>query len=104
MKKRSIKPPYLAEKLFAWYCSRAAVEDLYGDMEELFYKNLGRMPAYRAKAKYWSQVLSLVFSYAVKKRKQQAAYHTFSTFSFNPAMLKNYFLIATRNLAKHKTF
>jgi putative ABC transport system permease protein len=103
-KSKTIKPPQLAERIFSWYCSRAAVEDLQGDLEELFYHNVERMSVRRAKLLYWGQVISLIFSYAIKKRKQQAAYHTFSTSSFNPAMLKNYFLIAARNLAKHKMF
>jgi putative ABC transport system permease protein len=101
---KKISPPRLAEKLFEWYCSRAAVEDLHGDIDELFYYNLKKMSPLRARMTYFVQVVSLIFSYAIKKRKQQASYHTFSTSSFNPAMLKNYFVIAVRNLSKHKAF
>jgi len=39
-----------------------------------------------------------------KKRKQRAAYHHFSSTTFQPAMFKNYFIVATRNLVKHKFF
>ncbi len=103
-KRKSIAPPRLAEKLFDWFCSNASVEDLRGDMEELFFLNLQRMSPTRAKIQYWKQVWALVFSYALKKRKQKSAYHTFSSTSFNPSMLKNYFLIATRSLSRHKFF
>src|SRR6187402_1917226 len=97
-KRKSITPPRLAEKLFDWCCSSAAVDDLRGDMEELFYLNLGRMSVRRAKYQYWKQVFALIFSYAVKKRKQKSKYHTLSYNTFNTSMLKNYFLIASRNL------
>jgi hypothetical protein len=52
MKENSF-PPRLAQKLFDWFCSDATVEDLRGDMDELFYVNLTRMPARKAKLKYW---------------------------------------------------
>lgn len=98
------KPPRLAERFFSWYCHSTAMEDLHGDLEELFYLDLEKMSVRRARWRYRQRVVSLLFSYAVKKRKQKASYHHYSFTSFHPAMLKNYFLIATRNLAKHKLF
>jgi putative ABC transport system permease protein len=104
MKRQNLKPPILAEKLFAWYCDNAIVEDLHGDLEELFYSNLDRMSVGRAKFKYWQQVLSLVFSYAIKRRKQKPAYHQYSNHSFNLTMIWNYLKIAYRNLVSQKAF
>jgi putative ABC transport system permease protein len=98
------KPPKLTEKFFSWYCHSSAMEDLHGDLEELFYSDLENMSARRARWRYRQRVVSLLFSYAVKKRRQKASYHHYSFTSYHPAMLKNYFLIATRNLAKHKLF
>ena len=63
MKKQNIKPPIFADKLFEWYCGNAPIEDLRGDMEELFYTNLGKMSVAKAKVKYWQLALSLIFSY-----------------------------------------
>ncbi len=37
MKQNLPRPPWLADKLFLWYCKNAMIEDLHGDMEELFY-------------------------------------------------------------------
>ncbi len=101
---RSIRPPRLAERLFEWFSATAMVDDLRGDLEELFYLNLQRMSPARAKWQYWIQVFALIFSYALKKRKQKSEHHTFSSNTFNTSMLKNYFLIASRNLIKHKFF
>src|SRR5688572_1651662 len=101
---QNIKPPRLADRLFLWYCSHASIEDLHGDVEELFNHDLKHASVFQAKLNYWKRVLSLIFSYAIKKRKQKSSFHQYSTNSFNPAMLKNYFLIATRSLARHKLF
>src|SRR5690348_6997264 len=102
MKKR-IQPPRIADRLFEWYCSNASVEDLHGDMEELFYSNVERMPLWKAKMHYWKSVLSLMFSYALRKRKQKASYHHFSNTN-TLAMLGNYFKVATRSLARQRFF
>ena len=105
MKKQNIKPPIFAEKFFEWYCDNAAIEDLHGDMVELFYANLERMSVTKAKFKYCQQVLSLVFSYAIKKRKQRSDDHPYSSYSINQTvMIGNYFKVASRNILKHKMY
>jgi len=102
--RKKIVPPYLADRLFEKYCKQANVEDLHGDAEELFYKNLRIMSVRKAKFYYWRQIISLIFSYAVKRRKQHASMHAFASTSFNSGMVKNYLLIATRSLVKNKFF
>jgi putative ABC transport system permease protein len=104
MKEQNIKPPNFVDQLFDWYCGNAPIEDLRGDMEELFYTNLGKMSVTRAKLKYLQQALSLIFSYAIKKRKQKSAYHQYSKQSINLSMIKNYLKIAFRNLIGHKAY
>src|ERR1041384_6995699 len=99
---KEIEPPKLAQKLFEWFCNDAAVEDLRGDMEELFYVNIERMSVRKARLKYWMHTLSLVTSYAVQKRKKSIT--KFSSAEYSMDILKSYFLIATRSLAKHKFF
>lgn len=99
---KEIKPPRLAQKLFDWFCNDAAVEDLRGDMDELFYVNLKRMSVRKAKLRYWFHSLSLITSYAVKKRKKST--NKFSSTEYSMDMLKSYLLIASRSLAKHKFF
>lgn len=99
---KEVNPPRLAQKLFDWFCNDATVEDLRGDMDELFYVNTERMSVRKAKLKYWMHTLSLVTSYAVRKRKKKAT--KFSSTEYSMDMLRSYFLIATRSLAKHKFF
>jgi putative ABC transport system permease protein len=101
MKQQS--PPRLAQALFEWFCKEAVVEDLKGDMDELFILNLTRMSARKARWIYWRQVMSLIFSYAIKSRKkQQTIQHSSILPDFS--MLGNYFVTATRNLAKQRFF
>lgn len=97
-------PPRLADILLVWYCRHAAIEDLQGDLEELFYDKLMNHTPREARAWYWRQVITLLFSYAIRRRKAHAAHHVYSITSIHPAMLKNYFKIAWRNLAKHKGY
>jgi putative ABC transport system permease protein len=102
--KPNIHPPRLARAFFKWYCGAAQVEDLVGDMDEMFRRNLSRMPAWRAKAKYWRQILSLISSYAIRKRRQRASLHPYSSYSINFHMIKNYFLIAWRMMTRNKVY
>jgi putative ABC transport system permease protein len=74
----SIKPPKLADALFAWYCRNASIEDLHGDVEELFHNNLNIMSARKARIKYWQNIFALMFSYAIKRRKEKGAYHAYT--------------------------
>jgi putative ABC transport system permease protein len=104
MKNKDIHPPRLAEKILNWYCGHAVIEDLLGDSQELFYRDLNHMPAWRARLNYWKHILSLLISYSVEKRKKKAAFHYLSSATFSPAMFKNYLTIGGRNLIKHKFF
>jgi putative ABC transport system permease protein len=101
MKEQS--PPRLARALFDWFCKDAVIEDLKGDMDELFIRNMARMSASRARLIYWRQVFSLITSYAVKSRKKKITTRGSSMLP-DFSMLGSYFVTATRNLAKHRFF
>lgn len=103
MNKKPIRPPRLADRFFEWYCRHASVEDLHGDLEEIFYHNLEKVSANKARWLYWKSVVSLVLSYAVKKRKKNSAYHHYANAN-STAMLANYFKVASRSLLKQRFF
>lgn len=105
------KPPRFAENLLRWYSQRnaaygrgAQIDDLQGDIEELFHEDVKCFSVARANRNYWRRVISLLFSYTLTKRRRDAAYHHFSHRQFTPGMFKNYFKTAVRNLAKNKFF
>ncbi len=97
-----INPPQLPVRILDWYCTHPAVEDLIGDMDELFYRNIQKMHPLKAKMKYWGQAMALLFSYGLRKRKQKQSKKGYSQNNF--AMFKNYFKVGIRSLAKQKLF
>lgn len=98
------QPPKLARKLFEWYCGQANVHDLVGDLDEWFSLNQRNKSAFRANLIYWKQVISLMFSYAIKRRKANTNVGAFASSSLSLAIMGSYFTIASRNLYKHKYF
>lgn len=98
------QPPKLARKIFEWHCGQAHIDDLLGDMDEWFYKTIETKSVFHARLLYWKQVLSLLFSYAIRKRKKQAQHSHFASSGFSLAMLKNYFVVASRSLYRQKYF
>src|SRR5688500_16715653 len=99
MKSTSHRPPRLADRLFKWYCDTAMIEDLHGDVEEIFYHNLQHMSPGKARLHYWRQVFSLMFSYAIRRRKANASFHPYASTN-NLDMFRNYFKIAVRSLSR----
>ncbi len=98
------QPPKLANWLLARFCSPDLIEDLLGDLEEEYYAHCQERSAAYAKGYYYREVMSLIFSYALKKRKKDAAWHPYANPSNHITMLKNYFIVAYRSLAKQKFF
>lgn len=100
----SHQPPKYARKVFEWFCGSANVEDLLGDLDEQFFIHLKTQTRFRAKLTYWRNVVSLIFSYAIRKRKRDARTGYYSTSDFSLDMLRNYVKVAVRNLYKYKYF
>jgi putative ABC transport system permease protein len=98
------QPPKLARYIFEWYSGNANVDDLLGDLDELFYLNLKTKSLFKAKFKYWISVCSLMFSYAIRKRKRDASLGQFSSSLISIGMLHSYLKVAGRNLYQHKYF
>lgn len=97
------QPPLLAQKLLKWYAGKADLEDIQGDLNEVYGLNLEESGKLKADFKYWRQALSLLFSYGLKKRKTKAAYSSYYHKN-SIAMIRNYFKIALRSFSKHKLF
>ena len=97
------QPPLLARKLLKRAAGKADLEDIQGDLDEVYVLKSSQESKHKADLMYWRQVLSLIFSYGLKKRKYKAAYSSFYAKN-SMTMLKNYFKIAYRNLKKQKTF
>jgi putative ABC transport system permease protein len=100
---KKIQPPSLAKKLFLFYSGTAKVDDLLGDLDELFIESLKTTSPAKARRQYWSRVFSLLTSYTLRKRKRDARLSIYSS-SISAAILHNYFKIAIRNMYQHRYF
>src|SRR5688572_18620405 len=99
------RPPRLAQKILEYLAgSAASVEDLIGDLDEGFYRNLQRKSYFKAALLYWAQTLSLCCSYAIKKRKRDSSYSAYATSTASFAMLRNYIKVAVRNIYQYRYF
>ncbi len=96
-------PPKLARKLLRLFAGKADLEDIEGDLEEVYSFNLDQFSKRQADLKYWKHTLSIMFSYGLRKRKRGASYSSYYDKN-SIAMFKNYFKIAIRNFSKHKLF
>ncbi len=98
------QPPKSARQFFEWVCGHAYVQDLLGDLDEWFLLNQQRHSLFRARLLYWGQVVSLCFSYGLRKRKRDARSGMYSTSYLSMDMFYNYLKVALRNLSQHKYF
>jgi putative ABC transport system permease protein len=53
------RPPRWAERFLAWYCRPSMLEDLQGDLNEYFERNLNTKGASRARLIYQNSRLAL---------------------------------------------
>jgi putative ABC transport system permease protein len=86
-------PPKKSLAFLRWFCREDYLEEIEGDLTEVFYKNAN---VSRTKAK-WSFTWSVLKYFRPEFIKSFRNYGT----SNSLPMLKNYFKIAMRNLVKH---
>jgi ABC-type lipoprotein release transport system permease subunit len=98
------QPPKLARRLLEWWSGSARIDDLLGDLDEWYALHTRLHSPLRAQATYWRQVLSLCFSYGLRKRKRDAATSAYATSGFSFDMLRNYVKVAVRTLYQYRYF
>lgn len=94
------QPPKWATRLLQWFCSSHLADDLEGDLLELFAQRVRTYGIREARRRYVRDVLSLMRPFALKEKRKKYPQPAF----IQPAMIRNYFKLAFRNLAKHKMF
>lgn len=93
-------PPRWAGKLLSWLAARDTLEEVDGDLLEMYAYWLQTSGKRNANWRYILNVLKLLRPFA--QRKTSKDYPKIYLFSHD--MIKNYFKIALRNLVKSKTF
>ncbi len=88
-------PPRLARKILRWFVNAEFIEEIEGDLEEVFYERLTYQSLFKARLYYFVDVLRTIRPYQPKRKSSPVA-HEIVHWIF----LK----LAFRNLAKRKAF
>nr|WP_295922390.1 ABC transporter permease [uncultured Dyadobacter sp.] len=94
---RQHHPPSWAQRFVAWYCKPGLVEDLTGDLNEYFERNVKSVGPRRAKLIYVIDAIKFFRSYTVRKP-------TFVNLLINWIMIGSYVKTSGRNLLRNKLF
>lgn len=97
MTENNTKPPRWAEKFLSWYCRPELLEDLQGDLNEYFQRNLKAKGKFRAKLIYGIDVLKFIRLYTLRKPE-------FINLLINWIMLGSYIKTSGRSIMRHKLF
>ncbi|SDL16703.1 ABC transporter permease [Siphonobacter aquaeclarae] len=87
-------PPSLLTRLIGWLCAPDLREEVLGDLHERFVLRARREGEARARRRYWRDVMSFMRPSVLGRPRLRMP---------DPAMFRNYFLIARRNLLRQKT-
>lgn len=87
-------PPKLATKVLHWLLKPEYAEEVTGDLLERYKIKIQQYPSWRARLHYWYQVINYLRPFAMRQ--------PLVINSIFLIMFKNYLLIASRNLTKHK--
>lgn len=90
-------PPKLAIRFLRWYCHPELVDEVEGDLYELFRRRAEEQGLWKAKILYWLNVLMFLHPDYIRKRKE----------NYSPnhiTMLRIHFVLAWRNLLKKKLY
>ena len=88
------RPPHWADHLLEWFCAPHLLEEVQGDLQELYGKWVKKHGVKKAQWLYVLHAIKFFRPYNIKRLSLN-----------NPTdMLKNYFIIALRNLLKQKLY
>lgn len=95
------QPPHWAKILLRWLHPHNTLEEVEGDLDELYAYWVRRSGKTQALLRYVLNVVSVLPPF-VRRRQSKTNYE--QPFLLNPAMLKNYFKIAWRNIIRQKAY
>ncbi len=90
------KPPVWATRFLHWYCREELVEEIEGDIREIYEETALEKGKLLAKWQYVWHVMRFCQPFAWKRKKDKDYQYTLNS----KAMLKNYIIIAYRSLLK----
>lgn len=94
---RKVTPPRWAQRFLEWYCRPELLEDLEGDLNEYFFRNLKTIGPSKARIVYIIDVLKFLRRYTIRTPE-------FVNFLIHWIMLGSYIKTSSRNILRHKLF
>ncbi|GAB4043239.1 ABC transporter permease [Spirosoma jeollabukense] len=94
--RKSVEPPKWAQRLLSWYCRPELLEDLQGDLNEYFERNLLTKGPKQARWIYSLDVLKFARIYTLRTPSR--------TFSPQPIMIGSYLKTSGRSIVRNKLF
>ncbi|HEY5825278.1 MAG TPA: permease prefix domain 2-containing transporter, partial [Cyclobacteriaceae bacterium] len=94
---KEISPPKWAERFLSWYCRPKLLEDLQGDLNEYFERNVKSKGVKKARLIYIIDVLKFLRPYTIRKPE-------FINLLIQWIMLGSYIKTAGRSLIRNKLF
>ena len=95
MKQKRPYPPKWADRFLEWYCRPDLLEEIQGDVYELFYKRLGNGKKGIAKSRFvWDVIRFFRWTNIKSLERSNSIIHS--------VMLKNYLKVGFRNLLRHR--
>src|SRR6188768_3671839 len=97
MKERNPLPPQWADRLLSWYCRPDLLEDLQGDLNEYFERNVKLKGIGHARLIYVIDVIKFFRLYTVRKPE-------FINLLINWIMIRSYIKTSGRSIVRNKLF
>jgi len=97
----SPQPPRWLKALLRWLHPGNTIEEVEGDLDELYAHAYLRYGESQAVLRYLVNVISVLPPF-LRRRRNKSQYE--QSFSLSPDMLKNYFKIAWRNIVRQKAY
>ena len=94
---KNIHPPRWAERFLEWYCHPELLEDLQGDLNEYFDRNLKNKGRHTARLIFIIDVLKFLRPYTLNKPD-------FLKLLINRIMISSYIKTSGRNIVRNKLF
>jgi putative ABC transport system permease protein len=94
----NIQPPKLFIRFFRWFCDPALVEDIEGDLTELFQREAVTGNIVKARIQFSFNTLRLFRPGIIKKIGRSSSHYQ------HAPMFKNYFITSMRSLMRSKGF
>ncbi|MEZ0610831.1 ABC transporter permease [Fibrella sp. WM1] len=95
-------PPRWVRWLLRWLHPDDTLEEVEGDLDELYAYWYERAGQPQATLRYVLNVLSVLPPFVRRRKQAKQPYEQLS--SLHPAMLRNYFIIALRNLTRNRAY